>query len=169
MKKTLCFSALIILACSVSYAGYIDIDIVATATNLSGDTWQYSFDIANMGTDTIRKITIWFDYGDMTNLFVTTQDSGGWTENVIPADDFLAEGAAYDIENVSTGLAPGQELADFTVSFQYTGIEPLPALHHSFDVVDPETFATLYSGETVPEPATLFLISLGGFLATRKR
>ncbi len=153
-----------------------------TATNLGGNTWQYEYTLTN---DTlgfaIEEFTIFFDVGLFANI--GTSGFGAptlWDPLVVqpepglpvPSDGF------YDALALGEGIAPGATLGGFFVSFDYFG-SGTPG-DQFWNVVDPQTFATLDEGTTfttgvpptpVMEPPVIGLM-LGGWLlvaATRRR
>ncbi len=167
MKKSLSVLAVLVVLTNV-YAQF-SADIITSASELDGGRWEYSYDIANTGTQAIEELTIWFDYSGYTNFAITTINAGGWNQIIIAPDAFTLSGAGYDILNLASPLAAGASLSGFSVAFDYNGTEPMPALVQTFEIINPVTFATQYTSQTVPEPATLALLAIGGLAALRKQ
>ena len=64
------------------------------------------------------------------------------------------------------GIGIGQNVSGFTVSFDWLGTGDPGS--QFYEIIDPDTFDTIDSGFTVPEPAILPLLALG-VLALRKK
>ena len=91
-----------------------------------------------------------------------------WDELVVQPDPILTDDGFYDALATGDGIAQGASFAGFTAQFDWLGTgEPGAQL---FEIIDPDTFETIYSGQTVPEPTALTLLMLGAALtATRRR
>jgi len=141
--------------------------------NLGGATWEYTYTVANdtLGAD-IEELTVWFDLGLYDNLTPTVTPSD-WDPLAINPDPGIPDDGYYDVLALAAGIAPGDSLGGFGVSFDYLGTgTPGSQL---FEVVDPNTFALLDDGTTVPatpgpnpnpnpaipEPATGLLVAMG--------
>jgi hypothetical protein len=134
-------------------------EITTTASELGGGRWQYSYEIANTGTEAIEQLTIWFDYSGYSNFEITTDDPGTWDEIMLAVNDILQIGAGYDILNTTDPLLSGFTLLNFSVAFDYDGAAP--AIFQSFEIINPDTQATEFAGQTIPEPATIALLAAG--------
>ncbi|MBN1765002.1 MAG: PEP-CTERM sorting domain-containing protein [Sedimentisphaerales bacterium] len=155
----------------VSDARAQDTQISYFVNNLSGNSWQYTYDIRNISlTAGIEEFTIWFDYGLYENLAITTPDppAGDWDEIVWQPEPLIGDDGGYDgrAEVSTLAIAPGETVSGFAVSFDWLGTG-VPGAQF-YEIIDPDDFSTLDSGYTVPEPATIFLFGLG-VVAIRKR
>lgn len=129
-------------------------------TNISGNTWEYTYTLSNdiLAVD-IEEITIFFDYTAYENLTLSTAPVD-WDPLIFQpgtTDGF------YDVLALASGIALGGSLGGFTVQFDY-----LPSGtpgSQVFNIVDPLTFATLDSGQTVlaavPIPTAIWLFGSG--------
>lgn len=164
--KTMKKAIIAILISLASFAGaayefYTDI----TLSDLGNDLWQYSFAFENTGSEDIEEITVWTEYG-LTGLEITTVNAQGWDEIIIPADDFIKSGAGYDLLNTDTPLASGGTISGFSVAFVYAGDATLLEMPW-YECINASTYETQYS--SIPEPATMDLLGLGGLFIRRKR
>jgi hypothetical protein len=116
----------------------------------------------------ISEFTIWFDQGTQRNLTIGTPNppAGDWSELAVQPDLFLHLDGYYDAFKKTGGLAAGESAPGFTVAFDWLGEETPGA--QRFEVIDPVSFATLYSGVTVPEPASVALFLVGMTIAARR-
>ncbi len=144
--------------------------IVYEAVDLGGGHWEYTYEVSNHSLPVvIEEFTIWFELGSFAQLAVTTQDppAGGWDELVVQPDPVLTDDGFYDALALSAGIAPGETVADFAVSFEWLGAgEPGSQF---FEIIDPGTFEPIHSGITVPEPATLAMLIATSTCCLRKR
>jgi hypothetical protein len=131
--------------------------------NLGGNTWEYAYTIENdtLGFN-IEEFTIYFEHGLYDNLLVTTP-MADWDELAVNPDVILGspEDGFFDALALGSGIAPGQTLSGFSVSFDWLGAGS-PGTQ-TFEVVDPDTFVSVDSGDTapIPEPATSLLLGAG--------
>jgi len=132
--------------------------------NISGNTWEYSYTVSN---DTlglaIEEFTIYYDYTAYQNLISTAVPSG-WDPLVIQPDTELPDDGFYDALVISgSGIGVGGSLGVFSVQFDYL-LGGTPG-SQAFDIVDPDTFDVLDSGQTaltaVPVPAAIWLLLSG--------
>lgn len=132
-------------------------------TNITGNTWEYSYTLANdsLGVD-IEEFTVFFTLGDYQNLAVSSTPAN-WDPLAIDPDPGIPDDGFYDALALSAGIAPGSSLGGFSVQFDYLG-QGTPGSQF-FDIVDPITFTSLDSGTTVPSvipvPAAIWLFSAG--------
>ena len=145
-------------------------EIQYEATDLGSDRWQYSYDVTNISlTGAIEEFTIWFDFDLYDNLSIETTDppSSDWDEIVIQPEPVLSDDGYYDALGLGVGIGIGERVSGFSVSFDWLGGgEPGSQF---YEIIDPDTFETIDSGWTIPEPATLLILALGGIVLRRKR
>ena len=157
MKKSrflsrLCPGIALILFFQNSYATNITYDI----QNIAGNTWEYAYTVVNdaLSVD-IEEFTVYFDLGLYENLVVTSIPAD-WDPLVIQPNPLVPDDGLYDALALVSGIAPGGSLGGFGVQFDFLGAGMPGGL--LFDVVDPDTYASLDSGvtqsSTVPEPAS---------------
>ena len=144
------------------------------ADELGAGRWQYTYDVSNFSLPgPIEQFTIYFEYGDdvqplYDDLAVETPDppAGDWSEIVLQPEPVLSDDGLYDALALYTGIAQGQTVSGFKVSFVWRGTgEPGSQL---YEIIDPQTFETIDSGQTIPEPAALLLLGLGAMALRRK-
>jgi len=140
------------------------------ATNIGSGRWQYSYDVTNISlTPAIEEFTIWFDYGLYNNLSIETPDppASDWDEIVIQPEPVLGDDGYYDALALGVGIGIGETVSGFAISFDWLGAGQPGS--QFYEIIDPATFDTLDSGWTIPEPATLLLLSFGSIILMRKR
>jgi len=169
MKKRAFTGTVIVCLLAGSVFGALDTIIFYQANEVGGGRWQYSYEVANIGlTSPIEEFTIWFDYGLYDNLAIETAGTlaDNWDEIALQPEPVLEDDGAYDAKALGPGIETGHTAGPFVVSFDWLGAgEPGAQL---YDIVDPATLETIESGTTIPEPATLLVLGLGG-LALRKK
>lgn len=154
------------------------VTISYTSTFLGNNEWRNDYNLATQAGDpTVRELTIYFDRNLYSNLRVAASPPD-WDSLVaqpapaIPADGF------FDSLSLNGGLPPGALQDGFSVLFTFLGVSK-PG-NQLFEIVDPETFATLAQGLThplgtlpadVPEPNTpaLGLVGLAVLLLSTRR
>jgi hypothetical protein len=136
--------------------------IAYTATDISGNTWQYDYSITNNTLPSnIGEFTTFFTLGQYSNLSVETSP-GNWSSIVAQPDPGLPADGFFDAQALNAGLAPGQTQGGFAVRFFWLG-QGAPGAQ-TFNIVDPNTFATLEAGTTTlatPLPASSVLMLSG--------
>ncbi len=171
MKNVFIILLMILAVLGTAGAGYIVID--ADVADLGGGRWEYSYTISNIVDEqasiTAEWLTIWFDYADYSNFEITTADALGWSESIIHPEPLTYSGAGYDLGNLAQPLTEGNYLSGFSIAFDYAGAEAPTPVGQRFEIVNPDTWQTVYTGYTVPEPATLLLISTGFAIMRLKR
>ncbi len=135
-------------------------DIEYLLTHLTGDRWQYTYTVTNESLAVgVEEITLWFAFDKYENLAITTPDppSSLWDEILVQPEPLLHFDGYYDALTLGSGIPVGQSVGGFSVAFDWLGAGvPGP---QPFDIVDPDTFATLHTGTTTPEPAGLLLLA----------
>lgn len=141
-------------------------------SDLGSGQWQYTYNVMNISLSVpIEEFTIWFDFGLYDGLAFETPDppADDWDEIVLQPEPVLGDDGAYDAkaEVWNPGIGVGETVSGFSVSFDWLGAgEPASQF---YEIIDPVTFETIGSGETVPEPATLWLVGLGALALRRKK
>jgi hypothetical protein len=133
------------------------------ATPLGGTAWRYDYAVANDGLgEALREFTVYFALGEYANLAVAGTPAD-WDALVAQPDADLPDDGFYDALALGAGIAPDGGLDGFSVTFDWLGAGAPGA--QPFEVVDPETYATLVSGTTaqIPLPGAAWL--LGAALA----
>jgi len=160
------FVAATLASVQASASELVTIDYAAA--ELGAGRWEYTYQVTNQGLlEPIREFTIWFKHGKYENLSVTTGNppAGQWDEIVVQPDPYLPDDGFYDALELAGGIALGESVSGFSVAFDWADAKPPgPQL---FDVVDPDTFDTIFSGQTVPEPASGPLLVLLAVLGRR--
>ncbi|MEO7386772.1 MAG: hypothetical protein ABIX37_07555 [Gammaproteobacteria bacterium] len=158
----------VILAGGVGQAGATT--VAYSVANVAGDNWNYSYALSNDTlASAIREVSIYFDPASFANLAITSAPAG-WDTIIIQPDPGLPAAGFADILALPGGLAPGATLGGLAISFTYLGTGTPGS--QSFDVVDPESFATLASGTTsaVPLPGGFWFVATAtGALLLRAR
>jgi len=167
MRKLVCAAAALAALRATAWATPVEMRYVAT--RVDAERWQNTYTVENISlAPAIDEFTIWFDYGLYSNLGLpgVALGPGGWNELIVQPDPLLHDDGFYDALATGGGLVPGGSETGFTVLFDWHGLgEPAS---QRFDIVDPVTFATVYSGVTVPEPGSVLLLGLLAMLRARR-
>jgi len=168
--KTIVGSLFGCLLCSIAF-GEPDTEIRYSLTDLGSNQWEYAYTVENIGlSEGIEEFSIWFDCGLYNNLVVTTPAplSDNWDEVAIQPEPVLSDDGYYDAlaETGNPGISIGVTVSDFSVSFDWLGMGTPGS--QFYEIIDPDTFATIEDGYTVPEPITLILLG-GGLFALRTK
>ncbi|MFH1420204.1 MAG: PEP-CTERM sorting domain-containing protein [Planctomycetota bacterium] len=137
------------------------VSITYELSDLGAGKWEFRYDVTNHAlVATIEEFTIWFEFGSMSNLAITTPDppANGWDELVVQPEPLISEDGFYDTLTLGDAIMVGETVGGFSVSFDWIG-PGIPG-PQTFDIVDPISFATLHTGQTVPEPGTALLFSM---------
>jgi hypothetical protein len=170
MKRRVFAGALLVFLFTCSVALPVT-QIQYETADLGAGRWQYSYDVSNTSlTGMIEEFTIWFDFDLYDNLFIETPDppASDWDEIVVQPEPVFSDNGYYDaLALAGIGINLGETVSEFTVSFAWLGVgEPGPQL---FEIIEPDSFETLDSGWTIPEPSTLLMLGLGAVILRRKR
>jgi len=170
MKRTVLAGVLSVLLFTSAVFAIPVTKICYETADLGSGRWQYTYEVTNISlTPAVEEFTIWFDYGSFDNLSVETPDppAGNWDEIVIQPDSVLSDDGYYDALVLGVGIGIGESVSGFSVSFDWLGAgEPGSQF---YEIIDPDTFETIDSGYTIPEPGTLLLLVLGGIVLRRKK
>ena len=93
--------------------------------------------------------------------------AAAWDEIVLNPVVGLGVDGAYDALAEASPIGTSTTVSGFSVSFNWLG-EETPGSQF-YEVIDSDTFVTIDSGWTVPEPTMLFLLGLGALLGRKKR
>jgi hypothetical protein len=161
----------VILGCLLtSWAfGTPNTEIWYETTDLGAGKWQYTYDVRNISlAEEIKEFTIWFGIGSYDNLTITTLDppASNWDEIVWQPEPFLGDDGGYDAQAKNLNIGVGQDVYGFAVRFDWLGTGNPGS--QFYEIIDPGDFHTIESGYTVPEPATLLLLGLGGLMLRKK-
>lgn len=152
--------------------GEVDLDseIWFEVAELSDGRWQYTYDVSNFNILVgIHEFTIYFAAGLYDGLAVETEGvlAATWGEIVWDPIGGLDIAGVYDALVDVIPIGPAMTASGFSVSFDWLG-EGTPGSQY-YEIVNPDTFETIDSGQTVPEPGMLLLLGLGAVISRRKR
>jgi hypothetical protein len=144
-----------------------------SAESIGSSDWRYHYTLTNdsLAVD-IEEFTVYFDSALYANLAVDASPAD-WDSLVAQPDSGIPADGFFDSLALVQGIAPGDSLGGFSVSFTYLGSGTPSA--QSFEIVDAD-FNVIADGistsASVPEPETLLLMLVGlgliPFWRTRK-
>jgi hypothetical protein len=165
------------LVCLAPLAPATSATIDYTSTSLGGNAWRYDYTITNDGLAPINEFSVYFDETAFASLTLLST-APSWDSLVLQPDLALPSRGLFDGLALSAGLAAGDVLSGFSVSFTYL-LASAPG-SQPFEIINPVTFGVVESGQTrlfvpgngggggvtspIPEPAT-WLLLLPGFIA----
>jgi hypothetical protein len=157
-------AGLLSIACNRPCLGQ---EVSYVRSDLGGGHWKYTYAVSNTSPLAINELAITFGRDRYRNLRVATPNptAGAWSELVVQPDLILQDDGYYDALSLTGGIWPGGMVHGLSVEFDWLGGGQPGA--QPFDIVDPLTFASQYSGMTVPEPTSLVLLSLGTLATLR--
>lgn len=138
--------------------------ITTELIHTGGSSWQAEYSLLNDSLATpVNEFTVFFDLGLYENLSVVATPVD-WDPFVAQPDANIPDDGFYDAYSLGTGIASGDSLGGFTVSFDWLGLDD-PGTQY-FEILDPNTFDVLDSGQTLPsvlvdEPSSTLLLTLG--------
>lgn len=138
--------------------------------DVSGGRWQYTYDVANVEfLAGIDEFTIYFPDDLYDGLVVETTGvlAAMWNEIVWDPIVGVAVDGGYDVLAVSSPIGASMTASGYSVSFDWLG-DGIPGSQY-YEIVNPNTFETVDSGWTVPEPGMLLLFGLGVLIRQKKR
>lgn len=168
MKRVNAFFVLpLLLLASSAFA-----DTITYAVSfIAGNTWQYDYTVENTGSTCcdIEEFSIYFDVNLTNNLSISASPVD-WDGIAIQPDTGLPDDGFADwlYLGFDTGIGFGETLGGFSAVFDFLGTGT-PG-DQFWEIIDPFTFATLASGftqldvATVPEPSSITLLAFGLFL-----
>jgi hypothetical protein len=171
MRRAICLSIILGLLATTSAIAGSNTSVYYDVTDLGLGRWQYTYEVSNISfPEPIEEFTIWFGIGSYDNLVIETQNppSNNWNELVWNPEPVLGDDGGYDALATGLNIGIGESVAGFSVSFDWLGTGSPGS--QFYEIINPTTFETIESSYTVPEPATLLFLGLGGLaLFGRKR
>jgi hypothetical protein len=114
----------------------------------TGNSWVYSYEVTNDGSEPIEEFTIWFDLDLYSNLSLVST-AGGWDPLVVQRDLALPHDGFFDaLADIGAALAPGLSLGGFSVRFDFLGLGTPGS--QAFDILSTDPFGVIESGVTRP-------------------
>ena len=179
MKKNIFFRmrCCVVAVIVLSLPTLASVHISFTLKDAGAGRWEAVYEVENVNLSaSIQQFSIWFDNDLYRNLSINTPSSlnTDWDERFFaalvipplqPSDGF------YDALALGEGIAPGQSVRGFAVSFDWSG-EGVPVLGQPYEIYDPLYLQTpLYEGTTtyVPEPGIFLLLVTGSVFAIKNK
>jgi hypothetical protein len=158
-----------LLLVSIAF-GSLKTNIVYTTNEIIEGRWEYNYEVINLDLEVpIEQFSIWFDYGLYEDIVIETSEplSLEWDEIVIQPEPVIGDDGLYDALALVAGIEIGEKVSGFKVSFNWLG-EDEPGSQF-YEIVDPVTFETIDSGNTIPEPLTVILLGFGALAMHRRQ
>lgn len=138
-----------------------------SAEPIAGSDFRYHYTVTNdsLGLN-IDEFTIYFDRNLYNNLVVEASPTD-WDPLMVQPDLGIPSDGFFDTLALVAGIAPGDSLGGFTVSFSYLGqgtpgSQPFEILDANFTAVDSGVTALPpNNSNSVPEPHGLALLAAG--------
>jgi len=135
-----------VIVASMAIVAAANAQVSYTATDISGNTWQYNYTLTNnTSINPIGEFTVFYTLGQYSNLTVESSP-GNWSPIVAQPDSGLPADGFFDAQALDAGLAAGKSAGGFSVDFTYLG-QGTPGTQ-LFNIVNPYTYATLSTGYT---------------------
>jgi hypothetical protein len=173
-EKIVIISLLFMFLVPLSFGALVEADLDSEiwfeVSELSQGRWEYTYDVSNINImEGIYEFTIYFPDGPYDGLAVETDGvlAAEWDEIVWEPIDSLGIAGGYDALAEAFAIDPAMTTSGFSVSFDWLG-EGAPGSQY-YEIVNPDTFETIDTGWTIPEPCTLLLLGLSALLGRRKR
>jgi len=174
MKKSSLATILCAIASAVAMPSQAA-QISYSLQGLGGNEYRYDYSVLNDGSTggAVGLFDILFDPAlyDEASLTISSDPSlsAAWDQQVLASAPGVP--AAFDVLATQGGIAVGDSLSGFSMTFNWLGTGQPGA--QGFEIYDPESFALLQTGTTspVPLPGTLGLLAcgIGGLLLLQRR
>ncbi len=171
--RRMCFlaaTAALTLLATNAWAEPQPVTVAYDATQVAAERWQYTYTVSNVSLAVpVDEFTIWFRQDWYANLALATPDppAAAWNEIVTQPDPLLHDAGFYDALRKTAGIPLGGAVSGFAVQFDWLG-SGTPGTQ-PFDITDAVTFQPIYSGTTLPEPATAGMLGVIAALALCRR
>ena len=169
MKAKFAITAALVLLLQTAVSADVIFDVLPAGT----DQWQYTYTVQNTGSGyIIDEFTVFFDAALYENISVEgiQPPSSDW-DVLVWNSAFAGSPGGYDALSTGGGVAQGQEVSGFRVTFDWLGTG-LPGSQY-YEIVNPLDYSRiLESGWTtsavIPAPGALALALTGlAFLRMR--
>ena len=149
-----------------------------TVEQESGSTWVYTDLLRNTSQPAgVEEFRVYFALGAFADI-ATAASPGDWDPLVAQPDELLQADGFFDALALVSPLGLNDTQSGFQVRFTYLGVGTPGS--QAFDVLDPLTFAILFSGQTehfsepppvgVPAPGSAVLLATAlGLLGLSRR